>query len=122
MHVIAHVGVRTHVRESALKVDSGRKIPCRTGISNLRRQRAGPMLYQLSYIPTPLEPNCRHSYPLLLQRHSLTVFASDIRVLRKNISCSVLFLLQRHSLTVFASDIRVLRNNISCSVQFSSVL
>ena len=26
-------------------------MPCRTGKSNLRRQRAGPMLYQLSYIP-----------------------------------------------------------------------
>ena len=37
-------------RESALKVDSRRKIPCRTGESNLRRQRAGPMLYQLSYL------------------------------------------------------------------------
>ena len=33
------------------KVDSGRKISCRTGESNLRRQRAGPMLYQLSYTP-----------------------------------------------------------------------
>ena len=44
----------THtVRESALKVDSGRKIPCRTGESNLRRRSAGPVLYQLSYIPTP---------------------------------------------------------------------
>ena len=40
------------VRESALKVDSGRKIPCRTGESNLRQQRAGSTLYQLSYIPT----------------------------------------------------------------------
>ena len=40
------------VRESALKVDSGRKIPSRTGESNLCRQRAGPMLYQLRYIPT----------------------------------------------------------------------
>ena len=39
------------VRESALKVDSGRKIPCRTGESNLRQRRAGPTLYQLSYIP-----------------------------------------------------------------------
>ena len=29
MHAFAHGGVRTHVRESALKVDSGRKIPCR---------------------------------------------------------------------------------------------
>ena len=40
------------VRESALKVDSGRKIPCRTGESNLRRRRASAMLYQVSYIPT----------------------------------------------------------------------
>ena len=27
-----------------------KKINCRTGESNLRQQRAGPMLYQLSYI------------------------------------------------------------------------
>ena len=40
-------------RESALKLDSGRKIPCRTGESNLRQRRAGPTLYQMSYIPTP---------------------------------------------------------------------
>ena len=52
MHAIAQGGARTHVRESALKVDSGRKIPCRTGESNLRQQRASPILYQLSYIPT----------------------------------------------------------------------
>ena len=45
-------GCMDTVREFALKVDSGRKIPCRTGESNLRGQRAGPMLYQLSYIPT----------------------------------------------------------------------
>ena len=53
MDAIVHGGVRTHVRESAPKVDSGRKIPCRTGESNLRQRRAGPMLYQLSYIPIP---------------------------------------------------------------------
>ena len=41
-------------REPALKVDSGRKIPCITGESNLRQRRAGPMLYQLSYIPARL--------------------------------------------------------------------
>ena len=40
------------VRESALQVDSGRKISCRTGKLNLRRRRTGPMFYQLSYIPT----------------------------------------------------------------------
>ena len=53
MREIAHGGCTDTVRESALKVDSGRKIPCRTGEPNLRRWRAGPMLYQLSYIPTP---------------------------------------------------------------------
>ena len=40
-------------RESALKVDSGRKISCRTEESKLRRRQDGPMLYQLSYIPSP---------------------------------------------------------------------
>ena len=51
MHAIAHGGVWTHVRESALKVGSGKKIPCRTGESNLRQRRAGPTLYQLNCIP-----------------------------------------------------------------------
>ena len=46
-------GVRTHVTESALKVDSGRKIPRRIGESNLRQQRVGPTFYQLSYILAP---------------------------------------------------------------------
>ena len=40
MHAIAHGGVQTHVRESSVIVDSGRKIPCRTGESNLRQRRA----------------------------------------------------------------------------------
>ena len=39
------------IRESALKVDFLRKIPCHTGQSNLHRQRASPVLCQLSYIP-----------------------------------------------------------------------
>ena len=51
MHATAYGGCTDTVRESALKVDSGRKIPCRTGDSNLRQRRAGPMLYQLSYTP-----------------------------------------------------------------------
>ena len=33
------------IRESALKVDSGRKIPCRTRESNLCQQRACPAIY-----------------------------------------------------------------------------
>ena len=54
MHAIANGGVRTHVRESALRVDSGSKIPCRIGESTVRQRRNGPMLYQLSYISTPI--------------------------------------------------------------------
>ena len=46
-------GCTDAVREPALKVDSGRKIPCRARKSNLRRRRAGLMLYQLSFILTP---------------------------------------------------------------------
>ena len=47
-------GCMNTVRESALEVDTGEKIPGRTRESNLHRQRASLMLYQLSYIPTPL--------------------------------------------------------------------
>ena len=54
MHAIAHEGCTDNVRESALKVDCGRKISCRGGESNLPQQRAGPTLYQLSYIPAQL--------------------------------------------------------------------
>ena len=61
MHATAQRGVRTNVRESELKVDMGRKIPCCcTRKSNLREWRASLMLYQLSYIPTP-RLNARNS-------------------------------------------------------------
>ena len=56
MHVIAYEGCADTVRESALKADSGRKMPCRNGESNLPQRRASPTLYQLSYIPTYHEP------------------------------------------------------------------
>ena len=52
MHAIAHGAPADTTRESAPKVDSGKKIPCRTGESNLPQRRAGPKLYQLSFIPT----------------------------------------------------------------------
>ena len=52
MHAIAQGGVRTHVRECALRVDSGKKIPCRTGESNLRQRHDGLMLK-----PTELHPH-----------------------------------------------------------------
>ena len=53
-------GCTDTVTESALKVDSVRKSPRRTGESNLRRQRAGPMVYELSYIPTQLTAHSFH--------------------------------------------------------------
>ena len=45
-------GCMDAVRESALKVDSGRKIPCCTRELILHQQHATPTLDQLSYIPT----------------------------------------------------------------------
>ena len=52
MHAFAHRGCMDTARESALKVDFVRKIPRRTGESNLRQRRA--TLCQLSYIPIPM--------------------------------------------------------------------
>ena len=53
MLAIAHEGCTDTVREFTLKVDSERKISCRTGESNLPQRRASPTLYQLSYLPAP---------------------------------------------------------------------
>ena len=61
-------GFTDTVRESALSVDSGRKISPRTGESNLRRRRVGLELYQLSYIPTP------PLTPLVVQSGLVSVF------------------------------------------------
>ena len=47
-----YAGCSDTVRESALEVDSRRKIPCCITKSNLRQLCAGAMLYQLSYNPT----------------------------------------------------------------------
>ena len=54
IHATAHEGFADTVRESALKVDSGTKIPCRTRESNLAQRRVCPTLYQLSYIRASL--------------------------------------------------------------------
>ena len=50
MHAIAHGSCTDPVRESALKVDSGRKIPCRTRDSNQRQYCA--WLLQPAALPT----------------------------------------------------------------------
>ena len=79
MLVIAHGGVLTHVRESALKVDSGRKIPCRSGKSNLPQRRAGPTLYQLSYIPTLMLALKQKQAMIIYGNTTLSAAREDLR-------------------------------------------
>ena len=45
-------GCTDTVKESVLTVDSGTKLPDRTGESNPRQRRAGSLFYQLSYSPS----------------------------------------------------------------------
>ena len=45
MRAIARGGCVDTIRESALKGDSGRRIPCHAKESNLRDWRASPVLY-----------------------------------------------------------------------------
>ena len=54
------------VRESALNVASGRKLPCRPGESNLRQRRAGPTLLPTELHPHPnIHPQQRSNYTQL---------------------------------------------------------
>ena len=66
-------GCTDTARESALKVDSGRKIPCRTGESNLRQRRDGPMLWPTELHPPPHDINylCRKALAFSHYRVSL---------------------------------------------------
>ena len=55
MHATAHGGCTNTSRKSALKTDSGGKIPCRTGESNPRQCDAcffSPVLYDLRFATT----------------------------------------------------------------------
>ena len=53
MYAIAQGDCMDTVRESALKVDSGRTITCCAGELYLPQWCAGLALHQLNYIPTP---------------------------------------------------------------------
>ena len=59
-------GCKDIVIESALKVDSGRKIPWRTGEPNLRQRCDGPPLYQWATYPPTLRLCLRLSLCLCL--------------------------------------------------------
>ena len=57
MRAIARGDVQTLSESLRRKLTLGGKFPLRSGESNLRQRRAGPMLYQLSCIPTPSSLN-----------------------------------------------------------------
>ena len=69
-------GCTDTVRESVLKVDCGRKIPCRTGESSLPQRRADATLYQLSYIPTPRDVK-QHLLCFPTDSHHNATFAAN---------------------------------------------
>ena len=71
------------VREFARKIDSGRKIPWRTGKSNLPRRRAGPTLYQLSYIPSPVVRQGDQTYSCYRGRQILTSLSDSVLCLMR---------------------------------------
>ena len=67
MYAIAHGSVRTPEESLQCKM-TGREILCCAGESNLQQRRAGPTLYQLSYIPQDLEIlSIPHGLDFLLQ-------------------------------------------------------
>lgn len=53
MHIIVHLVCTNTVRESTLKVNSGRKIPCCAREFDLHQQFAGPSAYTTLLHPSP---------------------------------------------------------------------
>ena len=75
MHAIAHEGCTDTGRESALIFDSGRNLRCRTvGGSNRPQRRAGPTLYQLSYIPAPWKGTDANMRSVTFMEHDIPQF------------------------------------------------
>ena len=95
LHAISHEGCTDTVRESALNVDSGRKIHFRTGESNLPQRRAGSTLYQLSYIPSSQELRCsctQHFTQSQVLCVKVSFFSSKYRLCRasfKIVACDI---------------------------------
>ena len=72
IHAIAQEGCTDTVRESALKVDFGRKIPCHTRESNLPQQHACPMCNRATS-PTPeASRNCESDLNLWFDEFGFT--------------------------------------------------
>ena len=76
-------GCMDTVRESAMKVDSGRKIPCRTRESNLCWQRASPMLHPLNYIPTQYTVLAVQFFTLNILADTSTAMCFHLQVLNE---------------------------------------
>ena len=85
IHVTAHGGVQIPYDSLHWKSTLGlsrKKIPCHSWESNLRRQSASPMLYQLNYIPTRTRTHTcinTHTHALLTHTHIQTDTLSDKR-------------------------------------------
>ena len=93
MRMIAHKGCTYVIRESALKIDSGRKILCFSGESNLSQWQTGMTQYHLSYIPPHLlhiqlqsGPDLNQNFGIILFKHNtcLPYFQMTSPVLEQN--------------------------------------
>ena len=93
MHVIAHEGCTDAVRESSLKVDSGRKIPAAPGnqtcISGMPFRRCGSWATSLPCLCVLFWQENQANYLLLWVRikSMLELLASGCKQLRKHPNC-----------------------------------
>ena len=78
MHLIKRWGCPDTARESALKVDSGRKVPCHTRDSNPRQYRT--LVFQLDALPTELFPPPSHLVAIKTQNQSLSLILHRMKV------------------------------------------
>ena len=90
-------GCTDTVRESALGVDSGRKISCCTGKLNMR---AGPMCYQLSYITTLSLINTR----MIIRVSVVAALSGSLKLTQTSIASSVVILFIIHQLVSALAD------------------
>ena len=88
MHATAHGGCTHTVRESAPKGDTGRKVPCRTGQSNLRQHCAWLSAFQSDALPAELLA----AVSTVLQQHFLLyLFSLSARTGRESSSNKIKF-------------------------------
>ena len=110
-------GCTDTVLESALKADSGRKIPCRTRQSNLHRQRAGQMLYQRNYIPS----SAHYVLDTCPVRFTLCIVATCPKKIMRSMLCVTRLCMLGRLLTLhlFAIALKCESSECNCSSCYS---